>query len=839
MHQITRNRLTHAVLCALLTGVAAPVLAATPQITGTAAQWTQADAPQTTDAPSQAEPTQSASAKPAKDADKTAPTTLGAVQVTAQGRKQEVQNVPIAIQVVDAKSIRDHEATDISTMDIFVPGLVVSATQPTQPDFQIRGIGGNGFGIGFGPSVGVYVDGVYTAGSGAALVAFNDVKRVEVLKGPQGTLFGRSAAAGAISVITNEPSDKFEAEAGIRFGNYGERYSTALLNVPAGKDMAFRISVIDNQSNGWLQDAASGRHYGKNDDWGARLSWRWNINDNTDVVVDWMHERLNQAPQAAIGLVPLSNDTNQRAPFPPDPATYLNPLHAPLYNDAMGGIETRRYDSLTMHVNHYWDWGQLTSITNYRHFKTLNREDWDGTNHNATYLDSANIESNSALYQEFRLSGNNSLANWVGGVSWYKENGYQTSQVRLLTNSIDSMLVNLGVPTGTPDGTLYNYFSQVLAAYALPYTLLGDTWSEEIDNHLKSTSTAAYGDVIWHLNDHINLTTGARFTRDQKDFTWYNPPRYAPQLDQTIDALDSAGLLAAFGVDPSVFRQNLVFTEAVGVPVPARYSGTDFSPRVVLDDHFTDHVMGYISAAKGYKAGGFDSVLIGSTVAPETVWNYEAGIKTVFPDQHLLFNASVYHYKYSNLQSLTLNTHTPSGIPEYTADTSDQKANGAEAEVQWQPIDALLLHANVAYIDSVYSHKIADDGADLSGQPTGIPKLSFAVGLQYTWQLSSGRLAFNIDQAYRGKGRCNSDSQLQGSCQVSPNFQVNGSQSRTDMRLGWTSQDGHWSAAVYANNLFNRRYVLGVTNVSATTLGTPFGIISPPRMFGVALQWKY
>ncbi len=123
---------------------------------------------------------------------------LGAITVTAQSRAQEMQDVPIALQIVTAKQVDTLAATDISKMDIFVPGLVVSAGQPTQPSYALRGIGGSGFGIGTEPAVGVYVDGVYAARSGGALLAFNDIKRIEVLKGPQGTLFGRNSAAGAI-----------------------------------------------------------------------------------------------------------------------------------------------------------------------------------------------------------------------------------------------------------------------------------------------------------------------------------------------------------------------------------------------------------------------------------------------------------------------------------------------------------------------------------------------------------------------------------------------------------------------------------------------------------------
>ena len=284
---------------------------------------------------------------------------LGNVTVTAQSRSQEMQSVPIPLQIITAKQVQTLAATDISKMDIFVPGLVVSADQPTQPSYELRGIGGSGFGAGTESAVGVYVDGVYAARTGGALLAFNDIARIEVLKGPQGTLFGRNSAGGAISIITNEPSDKFEATGTLRYGNYGERYGNALVNIPLNQDMALRVSVLDNQSDGWVKDAASGKHYGGNDDWGTRAVYRWNITPDTRVLLAWDHEQLKQAPHPAFGLIPPSSYMQLPAPlnsmtippYPANPATYLDPLHSPLYNDAVGAAETRRFDGATLTVD--------------------------------------------------------------------------------------------------------------------------------------------------------------------------------------------------------------------------------------------------------------------------------------------------------------------------------------------------------------------------------------------------------------------------------------------------------------------------------------------------------
>ncbi|CAM5262050.1 hypothetical protein [Rhodanobacter lindaniclasticus] len=170
-----------------------------------------------------------------------------------------------------------------------------------------------------------------------------------MLKGPQGTLFGRNTAAGAISIITNEPTDQFEGNARIRLGEYGRRYGDALLNVPVNQDLALRLSVLDNQSNGYLREAVTGQHYGKDDEWGARAVARWQVTPDSTVHLSWDHDRLKQPSRMDIGLIPLSaTDLYQRAPFPADPATLYNPIHAPYFNDAAGARERRQYNGCTL-----------------------------------------------------------------------------------------------------------------------------------------------------------------------------------------------------------------------------------------------------------------------------------------------------------------------------------------------------------------------------------------------------------------------------------------------------------------------------------------------------------
>jgi iron complex outermembrane recepter protein len=538
--------------------------------------------------------------------------------------------------------------------------------------------------------------------------------------------------------------------------------------------------------------------------------------------------------------VPLSNDTNQRPPFPPNPATYLNPLTAPLYNDAIGAAEWRHFDDSTLIIDHSFSWGSLTSTTAWRHFNTYNAEDNDGTDHIVSYLATTNIEHNNSYYQEFKLAGDNDLMDWVSGISAYSEQARQSSVVNTNTSSLDTLAQNvdgLGLPL--------TEITQGLQAFGLPYNLLGDPWQESISNVGHFKAYAAFGDVIWHLNDQLDLTTGLRYTDDEKSFTWYTPPRTATAFDQTIAELVSTGIYdflpPAAQQALTAFGQNIIFPNAVGQWVQTRHSWHDFSPRAVLSYKFTPDIMGYVSVTKGYKAGGYNSLQVNSLYAPEKVWNYEGGIKAVFPDYNLLFNASAYYYRYSNLQSSVLDpNYNGSGVPFYTVMTSDQHAHGLDLDAQWQPTKALRLNATAAYIDSTYIRGISTSGVSLNGQPTGEPFFSATAGMDYTWfGVWNGNLEGNLQYAYRGRTRCNSDSGFQGTCLTTPLFSVGTSTNRTDARLDWHTPDQRWGVGLYVNNMFNKRYVVSIGNDSTEDFGTPYAVITPPRTYGIELRTKF
>jgi iron complex outermembrane receptor protein len=278
---------------------------------------------------------------------------LGEIVVTAQRREQKMQDVPIAVQVITTDMLTQHVSEDMAQLDKWIPGLVVSGDSPTQPHYQLRGIGASDFGVGTDPAVGVYIDGVYAARSGASFLAFNDVERIEVLKGPQGTLLGRSSAAGAISVVTRKPSDVLEGSADVRLGSEGKQRYEGMLNLPLAAGMALRFNALSNQSDGFLRDAATGQKLNPEKNWAARAAFRWDIAPGSKLLVSWNHDSVNQLARPAIGLIPVPADGSP-IPYPADPtgATFLNPITAPIYNDVVGNSERRKFDDFMVQFQH-------------------------------------------------------------------------------------------------------------------------------------------------------------------------------------------------------------------------------------------------------------------------------------------------------------------------------------------------------------------------------------------------------------------------------------------------------------------------------------------------------
>lgn len=804
------------------------------------------------------------------------------VVVTAQLRKQSAEDVPIAMQVVGAEQIEAVGATDIHDLQTFVPGLTVTGSQ-TEPHFSLRGIRSNDFGVGTDPAVGLYIDGIYSSRSGASITAFDDVEQIEVLKGPQGTLLGRNSPAGAISITTNKPTDKYEGQVTLRVGDYGDRRLAGMVNIPLTDTLDLRASTVLYGTNGYFKDAANGTNLEKQSEWTGKLALRWTPDALTDAIVTWRHDTLNGAPPASVNISPVVAQStpaisflypNARPVYPYNPATLTDPANTPFTSDLIDGHQKRHLDDFTLSLTRDLGFATLTSLSNYRYFRTDNNESEDGTNVPYLYLATDAKEKNRQLYQEIKLNHADANFDWVAGASYYREMADQERYVEGNTATLDVAAANTqGVaPFYTIDKLLSG------AGFGLPYTKFeSQDWTEStINNGAHNSAYAAFADVIWHAMDRVDLTAGVRFTHDSKDYSWAVPKRYSPGIDAAI---------ASFGGQAALSQILTQVLQGAGYPAPVaagtagalvaatqnnfaystqaaygRYfqesnSWNNISPRVVADYELAKHMHVYASFSEGYKAGGFNSQqpptpatgLAGADAfSPEKMYNYELGAKTLFPEMGLQVNAALFHYKYNNRQNIEFVQPCGTCIDEYVTQTEDDQANGLDLDLLYMPIENLQFGFNGSYIDAT----VAQPGVTLpgevpivKGQPTGEPSFSFIFSVAYTVNLTdSDSLRFDLNHAFRGETRCNNhtySTTVISSCNEPLPFSTIKEENTTDLRATFLTERGKYKISAFVNNLFDNRWTTYTGGDGVDTLGTPTAEISAPRTFGIDLTAKF
>ncbi|MDY0747995.1 TonB-dependent receptor [Paucibacter sp. R3-3] len=795
---------------------------------------------------------------------------LGVVQVTGQSRVQQLQEVPITMSVLGAETIKAVGATSMAGLDGLIPGLKIEASQPTQPEYSMRGLGSGDFGIGTDAPVGIYLNGVYAGKTGGALLNFNDVKRIEVLKGPQGTLFGRNAAGGALSIISNEPGREREASVLLRLGDQGQRHGEALFNAPINDSTAFRFSVVREHKDGWQTNLYDGSKWGGDDGWGTRAAVKW-VGENTTALLTWEHESMSQKPRAIIALP--SDEKLATNPFPEDPSTWVNPIRKTFTNNYPFALESRRFDGVTLRLTHDLDFATFTSTTAYRGFTAQNVQDNDGNGVFQTSLSTGNFEKNKSWQQEFRLNGTTDKLDWVAGVSAYYEDAKQQTALYSNTQTVDLVVGNASGGLLTPFGIT----NQLASLFGVPgINVSGLPWTESMFNTGKYKAAAAYGDVIWKLTKDTNVTAGIRFTHDSKSFSWYNPPRIAPELDATLAALNGGGffdgvtanqadIAQSFGV-PLAYLQaalaanslstdlgkalqqlmgsNINFNspEATNAVVRSSAAWNNTSPRLVIDHHLNKDTMVFGSVTRGYQAGGFNAIYKEgiSTFSPETITNYELGIKGSLKEAGLFYTASLFHYDFNNLQSIGT-SKSSEGILTYIVNVSDQKATGIDLEGAWQINSNWRLSGATEFINQTYKRysyaKDADTSIDMAGQAVGTPRVTATLGLNARYGMLGGEGSATLNWAYSSAERCNSETSDKYMCGSFPAFRVGGPTSRFDLRVGWDAPQKKWGIAAIVQNLTDKQYVAYVSSLGSA-VGSRTANVTSPRAVAIEVNFK-
>jgi iron complex outermembrane receptor protein len=274
--------------------------------------------------------------------------------------------------------------------------------------------------------------------------------------------------------------------------------------------------------------------------------------------------------------------------------------------------------------------------------------------------------------------------------------------------------------------------------------------------------------------------------------------------------------------------------------VSAQDHWVDLSPRAVLDYRLSADSMLFASWSRGFQSGGYDVFQPYGKFAPEHMTNYEVGTKNYFPDMGLTVNASLFHYKFTDLQNLSL-VNSGGIVAQYQVDNSDEKAYGLDLDVAWQATENLRLFTAAEFINHRYDKKtfnshITGETIDLADEPQGTPVTTLMAGVTYSWDMFGGKGGMTLQGTHTSESRCNDQKREEFGCLDNGEVHTGAAQTRVDLRLGWDDADKKYGAAFIVNNLFDKRYITSDPGGQSTwQLGTPYVSITPPRFFGVEL----
>jgi iron complex outermembrane recepter protein len=703
------------------------------------------------------------------------PTGIETITVTAQKIAQPDSKVPLTISTVTGEQLSNRDYENLEDFKGLVPGLQID-TYAGEARLNIRGIGINSLSFGLDSQIAFNLNGVYVASARAADQAFLDVDRIEVVRGPQGTLYGRNATGGALNVITNQPTDDFEGYTQVKFGNYDDLNTQTVISGPIDGDTILgRLAFGTEDHSGYSLDLYNGKHYDDAHTKTARGTLLFNLSSNftLDLVADFHYADDGANADHLFGTSPgfpiITGVTLGGTTVPLNAnGQAINPRlldinTLPEDRQTNGGIEATANWQLSSALS-------LKSITSYRQEHMDLTYDFDSTPVSfPTFVpgkDFIAIIGEKEFSQEFQFAGSLDWVNWVMGLYYFNDN-------------VNPAYYELGANFGTPS-----------FPFLVPLQLGGSTQTD---------AYAAYGQATFNITDKLHFTAGLRYSYEQRSATLTE-------------------LVPAFGV-------NIANAGSAGFH--------DLSPKFGLDYQWNDGLMTFVSVSKGFQSGGFD---IGAApplplFQPETIWDYEGGVK--YRNSWLSIDFSAFHYDYSNLQVSEISPLN--GLP-YTTNAAQSKINGAEFSGTVVPSENWSLTETFAYTDAYFTKFIEND--PLTNIPTnltnnqlpGAPRLSSNFTVQYIKPLEAGTVVLLgewnwKDRVYFTEFNSNQLSQ--------PGL------STFDATARYTFDDGKWTAELYGKNLSNE-----LIKTSAWITGAGFGAmvlgqLAPPRTFGGMIRYQF
>lgn len=804
--------------------------------------------------------------------DEAASRTLSEITVTAQKREEPLQDVPIAISVLSEALIQDLGVRDIKELQIAVPGLTVTSTSnEALTTARIRGIGTVGDNSGLESSVGIVIDGVYRPRNGVGFGDLGELERVEVLKGPQGTVFGKNTSAGLINIVTRRPGYDRAIDAEVTVGDHGAVGVSSAWNEPLSEQAALRLFAVRRQRDGLL-DVRTGA--------GPRR-------EDEDVDQDFVSGRLQLLlePDPDLRLLLSADGTSRderccaaptivRGPtagivdaLAPDEG--VAPVADPFARLAWGNRDTRQdIDDRGLSADLSWTtpWlggATLDSITAWRDWRTINAADLDYSTADIWYRRFGEDEASDAFEtfsQELRLTGSGERADWMVGLFYSDEDLTRHGQT-ILGSAYESYLsiallnrVAGAFPAGTVNTSNPATFLSQAAGRPFGTTFVGDGADDLYEQNARSL--ALFTNDTVHLTEALDLTLGLRYTREDKSVD--------SRFESPNGALGCAAALGNTTRVAQVLAARGVPAAALGATVPTvigfmclPWSNPAFDDRTTRQDReesewsgtlklahrWSPQVMTYASYARGYKAGGFNLdrvqsangrsdgpggiVPVTDTSFPaETVDSWELGAKTTWQDGSLVLNAALFHQAIDDFQlnSFLGTTFVVRAVPELTS-------TGVDVEMLWQTgVDGLLLQGGLTYADTRYGDDRLPD-ADLALLPGSrasfAPLWSLSASASYEWELGA-RWVARANLGVKHASAYNTGSDLDPE-KLQPSYSV------ANARLGFGDRDRRWMLELWAQNLFDREYVQVAFDAPLQT-GSWNAFLAPPRTVGATLR---
>ena len=806
--------------------------------------------------------------------------TVDSIIVTAQKREQNLQDVPVVVTAIGAKLLQDTGVKDIKDLTILTPGLTVtSTTSEASTTARIRGVGTVGDNPGLESSVGVVIDGVYRPRNGVGFGDLGEMERIEVLKGPQGTLFGKNTSAGVINVVTKEPEFGFGVNAEATVGNFNAHGLAASVTGPlfGSETLAGRLYVAARERDGY-NDVISGKGPNKRKDdadqnfYTVRGQLLFVPNDDATfkIIADYSKRDENCCGAVQIraggtaGILQLVNGGTPvlASPARPYDRTAFSNRGAP-QSIVDKGVSLEGTINLPI--------GELTSISAIRNWRTDNGQDSDFTTADLAWRakDGTNYSEFMTFSQELRLAGRTDKLDWLVGAFLADEK--LTSKANFLYgNDYEQYLGRLLSRSGPNPAGLANFVGLLLNRAPNTSFVGGQGLRDQYNQRAKTV--ALFTNNTWHVTDAFDITAGLRYTSESKELETYQTTSDGG-LACGI-ALSPAGQLRIAGIVGPAAAPTVIGNLCLPWANPLfNNRGTvqnredkEWGGTLKASYRFSPEVFTYASFARGYKGGGYNldrtqssnGLQSGSTgVVPifdtsfpaEFVDSYELGVKNTLFNRSVLFNVSLFQQKFTDFQ---LNTFL--GTSFAVRSIPEVKSQGVDADFLWfTPIRGLMVQSGFTYAETKYGNqKIPNDPGNALAL---LPGSRLSLAPEYS---ASGSLTYEHALGEQLKGRFNigakySSEYNTGSDLFPPKLQE--AYTVVNARVSVGSADDLWTLELWGQNLFEEEYtqvgfngfLQGASGLSATqatynpaldTL-TYDAFLGAPRTYGMTLRARF